>query len=87
MTSFKAKVLNDMGKFIVVGNNFKPNADFDLWLAHCGIYSLVTNDLVAKYTDRIRWFERKPGVPVLKSYNIGDTTWIHVDFSNIRIAK
>lgn len=85
--SLKAKVINDMGKFIVIGDTIDLSNRYNTWLTQVGIYDLVNADLVPQYEDGIRWFERKQGVPDKKNYKLRDGTWIHVDFSNIRIAK
>lgn len=81
--SYKAKVINDMGKFLVVGDTINLSDHYNMWLTHVGIYNLVNADLVPKYQDGIRWFERKQGVPNNKSYKVNGA-WIHVDFSNIK---
>ena len=81
--SYKAKVINDMGKFIVIGTTIDLNNRYNMWLLSTGIYDLVSDDLVPQYENGIRWFERKQGVPENKSYKINDT-WFHVDFSNIQ---
>jgi hypothetical protein len=85
--SFKANVINDMGKFIVVGDTIDLTNRYNRWLTQVGIYDLVNADLVPQYENGIRWFERKQGVPDKKDYKLHDGTWIHVDLSNIRIAK
>jgi hypothetical protein len=85
--TYKAKVINDMGKFIVIGDTIDLTNRYNMWLTNVGIYDLVNADLVPQHENGIRWFERKPGVPDNKSYNIRDDIWIHVDFSNILIAK
>jgi hypothetical protein len=85
--SYKAKVINDMGKFIVIGDTIDLTNTYNKWLTHIGIYDLVDADLIPQYENGIRWFERKHGVPDKKSYNLYDDLWIHVDFSNIRIAQ
>jgi hypothetical protein len=85
--SYKAKVLNDMGKFIVVGDTIDLTNRYNMWLTNVGIYDLVDSDLIPQYQNGIRWFERKQGVPDKKDYKLNDGTWIHVDFSNIQIAQ
>jgi len=85
--TYKAKVINDMGKFIVIGDTIDLTNRYNMWLTDSGIYDLVNTDLIPQYENGIRWFERKQGVPDNKSYKLRDDTWIHVDFSNIRIAK
>lgn len=85
--TYKAKVINDMGKFLVIGDTIDLTNRYNMWLANIGIYDLVDADLIPQYENGIRWFERKRGVPDNKSYNLHDDLWIHVDFSNIRIAQ
>lgn len=87
--SYNAKVINDMGKFLVIGDTIDLTNRYNMWLTHVGIYELVDKDLIPQYDtqSKRRWFERKQGVPDKKDYNLDDGTCIHVDFSNIQIAQ